>query len=78
MKADDNSRTKVTILTGTYRIKGYVELLPGARLTDFMIEAKEFIAVIDAEVADLGGRLLLNEPFLNVGREHVQVVIPRH
>ncbi len=78
MKADDNSRTKVTILTGTYRIKGYVELLPGARLTDFMIEAKEFIAVIDAEVADLGGRLLLNEPFLNVSREHVQVVIPRH
>ena len=78
MKADDNSRTKVTILTGTYRIKGYVELLPGARLTDFMIEAKAFIAVIDAEVADLGGRLLLNEPFLNVSREHVQVVIPRH
>jgi len=78
MKTDDQSRTKVTILTGTYRIKGYVELIPGARLTDFMIEAKEFIAVIDAEVADLGGRLLLNEPFLNVSREHVQVVIPRH
>ncbi len=78
MKTDDNSRTKVTILTGTYRIKGFVELLPGARLTDFMIEAKEFIAVIDAEVADLGGRLILNEPFLNVSREHVQVVIPRH
>lgn len=78
MKADDNSRTKVTILTGTYRIKGFVELIPGARLTDFMIEAKEFIAVIDAEVADLGGRLMLNEPFLNVSREHVQVVIPRH
>ena len=47
MKTDDNSRTRVTILTGTYRIKGYVELLPGARLTDFMIEAKAFIAVID-------------------------------
>lgn len=78
MKADDNSRTKVTILTGTYRIKGFVELIPGARLTDFMIEAKEFIAVIDAEVADLGGRLMLNEPFLNVSRAHVQVVIPRH
>ncbi len=78
MKTDDSSKTKVTILTGTYRIKGYVELIAGARLTDFMIEAKEFIAVIDAEVADLGGRLLLNEPFLNVSREHVQVVIPRH
>lgn len=77
MKADD-SRTKVTILTSTYRIKGYVELLPGARLTDFMIEAKGFIAMVDVEVADLGGRLVLNEPFLNVNRDHVQIVIPRH
>ena len=77
MKADD-SRTKVTILTSTYRIKGYVELLPGARLTDFMIEAKGFIAMVDVEVADLGGRLVLNEPFLNVSRDHVQIVIPRH
>lgn len=77
MKAED-SRTKVTILTSTYRIKGYVELLPGARLTDFMIEAKGFIAMVDVEVADLAGRLVLNEPFLNVSRDHVQIVIPRH
>ena len=77
MKREEN-RTKVTILTDTYRIKGYIELIPGARLTDFMIEAREFIAVTDAEVTELGGRLVLTEPFLDVSRNHVQVVIPRH
>ena len=49
MTTDDN-RTKVTILTGTYRVKGYIELLPGARLTDYLVESKDFIAVTDAEV----------------------------
>ena len=32
----DETRTKVTIFTGSYRIKGYIDLLPGARVTDFM------------------------------------------
>ncbi len=41
----DPNKTKVTILTGTYRIKGYIELMPGARVTDYMVEAKDFIAV---------------------------------
>ena len=34
------TRTKVTIFTGSYRVKGYIDLLPGARMTDFMAEAK--------------------------------------
>ena len=76
MKLDD-SRTRVTILTGTYRIKGYIELIRGARLTDFITEAGEFIAVTDAEVVDLSGRLILNEPFLDVSRNHVEIIIPR-
>lgn len=75
---NDANRTKVTILTSTYRIKGYVELIAGARLTDYMIEAKEFIAVTDAELSDLAGRLVLSEPFLDVRRDAVEVIIPRH
>lgn len=73
----DESRTKVTILTGTYRVNGYIELIRGARLTDFITEAGEFIAVTDAEVVDLSGRLVLNEPFLDVSRGHVEIIIPR-
>ena len=74
----DEARTKVTIFTGTYRIKGYIDLIPGARITDYMTEAKEFIAVTQAEVWDpeLGGRQIITAPFLNVSREHIQIIAP--
>ena len=76
--AADESRTRVTIFTGSYRIKGYIDLLPGSRVTDYMTGAKEFIAVTDAEVFELeiGGRQLMSAPFINVSREHIQVIAP--
>ncbi|OGA16443.1 MAG: hypothetical protein A3H32_08410 [Betaproteobacteria bacterium RIFCSPLOWO2_02_FULL_63_19] len=78
--ATDETRTKVTILTGTYRIKGYIDLLPGARLTDYIIEAKDFVAVTSAEVYEstLGGRQVFAAPFINVNRDHIQIVTPGH
>jgi len=74
--ASHENKTKVTILTGSYRIKGYIDLLPGARVTDFMRESKEFVAVMDAEVfeAELAGRQVLAAPFINVNRNHIQIV----
>lgn len=78
--AENESRTKVTILTGSYRIKGFIDLLPGARVTDYMSEARGFIAVTDAEVWELqvGGRLMISAGFLNVSRDHIQVITPQH
>ncbi|MGH8704727.1 MAG: DUF6812 domain-containing protein [Burkholderiales bacterium] len=74
----DETRTKVTIFTGSYRIRGYIDLLPGARMTDYMAGAKDFIAVTEAEVFELevGGRHLISAPFLNVSRDHIQVIAP--
>lgn len=74
----EEARTKITIFTASYRIKGYIDLLPGSRVTDYMTGAKEFIAVTDAEVWELevGGRQLLQAPFLNVSRDHIQVIAP--
>ena len=74
--ATHENRTKVTILTGSYRIKGYIELLPGARVTDFMQESKEFVAVMDAEIyeAEVAGRQVLNVPFIDVNRSHIQII----
>ena len=74
----DPNKTKVTIFTGNYRIKGYIELVPGARVTDFMVEAKDFIAVTEAEIWELGDRKIMNAPFLNVSRQHVQIIVPQH
>ena len=75
----DPNKTKVTILTGAYRIKGYIELTPGARVTDYMVEAKDFIAVTQAEVWEHGGdRKIINAPFINVSRHHIQIITPGH
>ena len=70
------SRTRVTILTGAYRIKGYIDLLPGARVTDFMRESREFVAVSDAEVfeAEVAGRQVLTAPFIDINRAHIEII----
>lgn len=71
-------KTKVTILTGTYRIKGYIDLLPGARITDYMQESREFVAVMDAEIheAEVAGRQVMIAPFIDVNRNHIQIIAP--
>jgi hypothetical protein len=74
--AEDESKTRVTILTANYRIKGHIDLLPGSRVTDYMTEAKEFIAVTDAEVWEVVGRQVFTAPFINVNRDHVQIIAP--
>jgi hypothetical protein len=76
----DEPKTKVTILTSSYRIKGYIDLLPGSRVTDYMAEARDFIAVTNAEVWELqvGGRQVLSAPFINVSRDHIEIILPGH
>ena len=73
---EGDTRTRVVILASSYRIKGEIELVPGARITDYMLDAKEFFAVTKAEVWDLEGRKILSAPFLNVSRDQVVVVAP--
>jgi hypothetical protein len=70
------NRARVVMLAGSYRIKGEIELVAGARITDYMVESKPFIAVTNAEVWDLEGRRIMVVPFLNVARDHVIVVAP--
>jgi hypothetical protein len=41
-----------------------------------MVESKDFIAVTDAEVWELAGRQVLNAPFINVSRDHIEIVMP--
>ena len=74
--AEEETKTRVTILTGTYRIKGNIDLLPGARVTDYMAAAKGFIAVTDAEVWEVVGRQVFTAPFLNVNRDNIVIIAP--
>ena len=74
--SDNNTKTKVVILTRSYRIKGHIHLQPGARVTDYMIDSKDFMALTDVEIWELGGRLVMSTPFVNVSRDHIEVVAP--
>jgi hypothetical protein len=76
MVEEKEHRTKVTILTSTYRVNGYIELVPGARVTDYINDAKNFIAVTDAEVRGIEGRVVLQVPFLNLSRDQIVIVTP--
>jgi len=70
------NRTKVTFLTSTYRVNGYIELVPGARVTDYINDAKTFIAITESEVRTTDGRLVLQVPFLNLSRDQIVIVTP--
>jgi hypothetical protein len=74
----EEAKTRVTILTSSYRVRGYVDLVPGARLTDYITDAKDFIAVTHAEVWELvpGGRPVATAPFINVSRAHIEIIFP--
>ncbi len=76
----NESKTKVTIFTSSYRVRGYIDLVAGARVTDFMTQAKDFIAVTNAEVWELqpAGRQVASAPFINVSREHIEIIFPGH
>ncbi|MCF6290606.1 MAG: hypothetical protein L3J03_06390 [Desulfobacterales bacterium] len=68
--------TTVIILTSNYKIKGDIGLIPGLRLTDYISGARDFIAVVDAEVSDLAGKQLLACGFINVHRRNIEVIMP--
>ena len=78
MNGKHEDKTRVNILTRSYRIRGYVDVIPGARVTDFIVGAKHFIAVTDAEVyePELGGRQVLAAPFIDINLAHIEVLAP--
>lgn len=70
------TKRPVIILTGTYRIRGQISLPPDERVTDYVTSARNFIAVTDAEVRAEDGRIVFSSEFLNVHRDHIEVIAP--
>jgi hypothetical protein len=69
-------KSEVFILTDNYVVRGKISLVPGARLTDYIVEANLFIAVTDVEVKDKAGNLVLTSPFLNIHRDRIEIILP--
>jgi len=73
---DFSDKSEVVIFTNTFQIRGKIALIPGARLTDYILGANLFIAVADVEVRDREGNLILSAPFLDVHRDHIELILP--
>jgi hypothetical protein len=71
-----SEKTHVTIYTKDFVIIGYIDLIPGARLTDYMNEVKRFMAVTGATITDPGGREMAKGQFINVAVENIQIIHP--
>ena len=69
-------RTKVVILTKSYRISGEIALYRNERLTDYMVNAKSFIAMTGAEINDHEDRRIMAAPFINVKCDNIEVIVP--
>ncbi len=69
-------KTDVVILTADFRIEGEIDLMPGARLTDFMNEAKTFMVVTKAKVSNHDEKELLKSEFINVLVESIEIILP--
>lgn len=76
MDEEFKDTTEVIIITTHHHIYGKIALVQGARLTDYIVDAKAFIAVTDAEVKTPAGGLVLKSRFLDVNREHVEIILP--
>lgn len=68
--------SEVVVYTATFRVEGSIALLPGARLTDFVRGAQDFIAVTGASVFDRDGKRLFTAPFLDIGRSYIELIMP--
>jgi len=71
-----NLKTKVILLTKYFRVEGEIDLLPGARLTDFMNVVKSNMVVTDATVSDHNGKELLRGEFINVLVRNIEIILP--
>lgn len=75
MVKPENS-TSIILHTANFVITGRVALVPGARLTDFIRESGDFIAVVDAVLATAAGEELKHLPFLDVRKDAIEIAYP--
>lgn len=73
---NSEGKTRVVVMMGNHRITGSIDLIPGARVTDYLIECKDFMAITDAEVWDMNGRKLAASSFMSLNRNRIELIMP--
>jgi hypothetical protein len=71
------NHTAVVVLTNEYKISGYIDLMPGSRLTDYITSARSYFAMTDAVVEDVrSGKSMFKGKFIDVNRDSVVLIMP--
>jgi hypothetical protein len=71
------THTAVVVLTKEHKINGYIDLMPGARLTDYITSVKAFFALTEVVVEDIrSGKVIFRSKFANVNRDSVELIMP--
>ena len=66
----------VKIWTDSFIITGEIDTLRDERLTDYIRENKDFIAVTQVKVSDKSEKDLFRTHFLNVSTRHIEIILP--
>ena len=74
---DPNETTAVLVITPNHRVTGRIALVPGARLTDYVREHTHFVPMVDVVVSDLEGHPLFKAPFLDLSKDHIELILPQ-
>ena len=74
--ANDEHTSAVVFHTAQYVIEGNIALMPGARLTDYIRDSVDFIAVTGARVSGHDGAEQFRVPFLDLRRDAIDLVYP--
>lgn len=71
------THTAVVVLTGEYKITGFIDLLPGSRLTDYITAARSYFAMTDAVVEEVRtGKTMFRGKFVDINRDSVVMIMP--
>ena len=74
---DIKDKTKVIIFTTNFKVIGDISNFQDTRLTDYISEAKSFIAVTDVVVEERSGEnSTFTAPFINIHKNHIEIIFP--
>ena len=76
MEETPQEKTRVRIFTDRYIIVGDIALFSGTRMTDYMVNAHDFIAVTNAQVLSFDEKALFNADFLDIQKNKIVIVAP--
>lgn len=76
MEETSQDKTTVRIYTDRFIVVGDIGMFSGTRMTDYIINAHEFIAVTHARVLSLEEKVLFRADFLNVQKSKIVIIVP--